>query len=352
MARILLTIAAVFFLVLPSTAGEKAKQKLKLRALGFRAIPWSNTSIIPGETNTECYGSGTEWGNTTDVTVKCNTVVSPDIPLTVSKLFVYNLVESAEYRYLISCTRNWIGSKCTPMIVGEIFDAEESGGTMNVYAYMNYNDKVKGKLSRVKFDIQNKTPKESYQIATSRPSFQEPKVETITPSVSPQVPPPATKVWNQEPTSFRGVNFGMTYAQAIAKEAWIASECPTLSEGSYCSTEHFIGSIKVKSHLSFKPEFTEVLVEFSPENFELMKAIFIEKYGKPHAAKHKLKANEPDTEAQNEILIWHGETVSVSLKKYFGDNLQKSFGKNFQSTALISMHESIKKSLKEAANDF
>lgn len=352
MVRTVLAIATVFSFLSLSLFGE-AQQRIQITSVGYRAIPWSNTTYIPGQSNTQCYGSGTVWGNTADLNMNCSTVTSADVPISVSKVFVYNQVESADYQYLITCTRNWVGSKCTWMNVGESFEAEESGDTMNVYAYMSYNDQLKGKLTRVKFDIRNKSSKPSYQIATAQPPLQQPQPNSPAPNQF-QTPAPnkQTLVWNQEPTSFRGVNFGMTSDEAKAKETWFATECPSLIADKFCSSVHMIGNIKVTSNLIFEPKLTSVLVEFAPEDFEMMKTIFIEKYGQPHMDTYEAKKVDGSTEAQNEIVMWAGKEVSVRLEKYFGNEGQKYFGKGFHSSAYISTNESVEKTVKDAVDDF
>jgi hypothetical protein len=345
MSRVLLAIAAFYLFFLPIASAEK----IQITSVGYRAIPWSNTTFVPGQSNTACYGTGTVWGNTTDLNVNCSTVTSPDIPVTISKLFVYNQVESAEYQYLITCTRNWVGSKCTWMNVGASFDAEESGDTMNVYAYMSYNDQLKGKLTRVKFDIRNKTPKRSYQIATAQSAIQQPRTNTTPPQVESNA---SSIAWSQEPKSFRGVNFGMTHDEAMSKESWVSNDCPKLIAEKFCSTNHMIGSISVTSNLFFEPKLTSILVEFAPESFELMKTIFIEKYGSPHSDRYEVKKTGGSGELQDEVLMWRGSVVFVRLEKYAGNEAQKYFGKDFRSSALISTNDSAKKNIKDAADDF
>ena len=51
-------------------------------------------------------------------------------PVTISSIEVFNQVESDGMVYTITCSANWVGSKCSWLIPGDIFLAETQGTTM------------------------------------------------------------------------------------------------------------------------------------------------------------------------------------------------------------------------------
>jgi hypothetical protein len=143
-------ISSVF--VLEGSGGEK--QTLTVRALSYRAIPHERTSYYQtqGQSSTSCYGSGTDLGYSTSISLNCQTVTTPpeNIPITVRSLEVYNLVEANGMIYTITCTAHWVGSNCTWLIPGDTFQAEVKDTTMWITARKGGN---MGKKIRPKFRI-------------------------------------------------------------------------------------------------------------------------------------------------------------------------------------------------------
>lgn len=137
-----------------ASAKNRNKEKLIVRAVAYRAIPHERTMHYrtQGYSNTTCYGSGSDWGYSTNLNINCQTVTTPpqDIPVTVRSVEVYNALESNDLVYTVTCTAHWVGSKCAWLIPGDSFQAEVSGTTMWVTARKGGN---MGKEMRTKFKI-------------------------------------------------------------------------------------------------------------------------------------------------------------------------------------------------------
>jgi len=163
MQKIILLGIALLFLAGPaSLANDKNKQKesLVVRGLSYRAIPHQKTTYYrtQGYSDTTCYGSGTDWGYSTSISLNCQTTTTPprDIPITVSSVEVYNQVEANGMVYTITCTAHWVGSKCSWLVPGESFQAEVKGTTMWVRGRKGGN---MGKELRAKFTVLDIRPK-------------------------------------------------------------------------------------------------------------------------------------------------------------------------------------------------
>jgi len=134
-----------------------------VRAVAYRVIPQQNTTYIQSGTNsshTSCYGSGqfSTFGNygNLDMNTNCNTTyTSPtQIPVTWQFADVYVTVEDATHVYLIGCRANWRWSNCEPLVVGDVFPVEISGGTMTISAMKNGK-----KAIRTKYNVMQVTQK-------------------------------------------------------------------------------------------------------------------------------------------------------------------------------------------------
>jgi len=82
-----------------SLAQKNIKKTLTVRSVSYRAVPWENTTYYrtQGHSATDCYGSGTDYGYGSAVTVNCTTTTAPSqtYPITISKMFVYTLQDVA-----------------------------------------------------------------------------------------------------------------------------------------------------------------------------------------------------------------------------------------------------------------
>jgi hypothetical protein len=142
------------------SANDKRKESLLVQAVSYRVIPLQKTRYFrtQGYSNTNCYGSGSDWGYSTAVTLHCQMTTTPpqDIPVTVSSVEVYNQLEANGMIYTITCTAHWIGSKCSWLIPGDRFQAEVNGRTMWITGRKGGN---MGKELRAKYKILDIRPK-------------------------------------------------------------------------------------------------------------------------------------------------------------------------------------------------
>jgi hypothetical protein len=58
--------------------------------------------------------------------------VPTDIPITWGWTDVLNYVDTADGSYIIACRANWIGSKCSPLIPGTVFQMRYKGSQMEI----------------------------------------------------------------------------------------------------------------------------------------------------------------------------------------------------------------------------
>ena len=134
-----------------------------VRAIAYRVIPQQRTTYYQSGSNsssTSCYGQGQfysfgDYGNM-NMNMNCDTTYTTPtkIPITWQFADVYIVVEAPDQLYLIGCRANWRWSSCTPLIVGEVFPVEISGGTMKVTGSKNGKKEV-----HVKYNILQVSPK-------------------------------------------------------------------------------------------------------------------------------------------------------------------------------------------------
>src|SRR5579862_4119552 len=114
--------------------GAKDKVQLTVRAVTHSAqvVTSTSTYTTPGNSNTNCSGSATTGGDTTNGTANCQTTSMPaqTHQMTTAAIFVRDLVEANGMRYTIACRAGWIGSHCVSLIDGDEFPAEIDGTTM------------------------------------------------------------------------------------------------------------------------------------------------------------------------------------------------------------------------------
>ncbi len=125
-----------------------------VRALGYRVVPQQNTTYYRSggySSHTNCYSGGTwtTFGSfgSLNLNTNCDTTYSTptDIPITWQFADVYNLVESNSKQYVIHCRANWRWSKCSPLIPGDVFEAEVKGSDLWVVGSRDGKKQVKVK---------------------------------------------------------------------------------------------------------------------------------------------------------------------------------------------------------------
>jgi hypothetical protein len=107
-----------------------------LRAVAWRAVPWVTTTYLqrPGRADTDCTGSGTWSGTVWQGDSTCTTQYTPaqSVPMNWYHMTIYNLVETADSRLVIACTRNWSFSKCAYLTPGDAFPYEMKKGRIEI----------------------------------------------------------------------------------------------------------------------------------------------------------------------------------------------------------------------------
>jgi hypothetical protein len=134
-----------------------------VRVVGYRVIPQQRTTYYQSGSNssyTSCFGQGefSSFGNYGNLSMNtnCNTTYTTptQIPITWQYADVYVVVEDSNQLYLVGCRANWRWSNCKPLIVGEIFPAEISGGTMTLTGTKDGKKEV-----HAKYNIMQVSPK-------------------------------------------------------------------------------------------------------------------------------------------------------------------------------------------------
>jgi hypothetical protein len=131
------------------------------------------------------------------------------------------------------------------------------------------------------------------------------------------VGPSVAHAWD-EPKGLQGIPWGASQATA---EKHLALRCMT-DEGCLGPTlmiRTAKGLVPTKLLLRFEPGgggLEAYSMRFAPEDFELLRAAFIELYGKPTLPPSRAKGSG----LENEMLYWKGEAVVIQLNKYVNVN--------------------------------
>lgn len=130
---------------LPASVSSSVLPANRLRSVAWRAVPWVTTTYYqqPGSANTDCVGSGNWIGNTWNANSSCTTQYTPaqNVPINWTHLTVYNEVETADSRMVLTCTRNWAFSKCVYLVPGEVFQFQDKNGKIEVIGRRAGKDK-------------------------------------------------------------------------------------------------------------------------------------------------------------------------------------------------------------------
>jgi len=140
MTKRIFLVAALLMLVLQGTfAGQfggvfrrdkKDRQELEVHAISYRAFPHEN---LNASTFATCYGAGADSAFWTTLRMNCTAMTTPPpvvVPWNVHSVEVYNLVEANGSIYAITCGAAWVGSECTWLAPGAVFEAEVEDWTM------------------------------------------------------------------------------------------------------------------------------------------------------------------------------------------------------------------------------
>jgi hypothetical protein len=158
------------------------------------------------------------------------------------------------------------------------------------------------------------------QLSESRPSTPLADSTTAEPPevhLPSDVPSPAE--WPKEPTSFQGVPFGVSRQTADAKFKFL--QCyPHNVDETECSGDVIpIGPVNAVPQFTFnsRNQFVAIRLSQYTHEFDYLKDIFIERYGKPTTTRSGV--SKTGVPAPNELLIWQGQAINVTLLRHSGD---------------------------------
>ncbi len=154
-------LGATTVLLFAGMTGAAAKEKnvvtIQVRALSYeqQVNEHRSTYVTPGHSNTTCSSTGTTIGNTTMANADCQTTSTPAQTHAIDSrtIDVTNFVESGGQRYKISCRASWVGSNCSALTQGDVFNAKIEGNTMWIYGRKGGNMGKEVKIKNRIWDI-------------------------------------------------------------------------------------------------------------------------------------------------------------------------------------------------------
>lgn len=181
------------------------------------------------------------------------------------------------------------------------------------------------------------------------------------------------KTWDKEPTAYRGMEWGAPFAQAhkfvdnpsvcICQDTGGAYfGCPQplfaplkpndVPDRRSCKSSLAVAGIDVEDLLHFEEDrLVGAHMEFSEDEFDKMKEIFVEKYGRPMTSSTSDVTNRMGAHFTNESVEWRGARVTVSLDRY-GSDLRKSSANIALNTFTARIVEEEKKRRKQGTDAF
>ena len=130
--------------------------------------------------------------------------------------------------------------------------------------------------------------------------------------------------WAQEPSSYRGVQFGATRATAMAALGNLNVCTVETGNGILACTDarssFRLGEVPIKERLFFPNDlFVQVTLEFSSDHYAFVSSVFVEKFGKAHQTLKEPFQTKSGSTFENEVMMWEGEGVIVMIKRLSGD---------------------------------
>jgi hypothetical protein len=177
------------------------------------------------------------------------------------------------------------------------------------------------------------------------PKAAELRLAGILPTEAPPPRPSRPKItYSQgEPEGYKNFKWGMTTEETREFR-------PAMGSGELYGRLPFgdsIGPVRVTVSLSFSPPgrvepestLSSISLSFDPNDYETLKKIFIERYGKPISSQHEPYKTLGGAESTNEILMWKGPHSFIRLSR-FGDRITEG-------SALMGTNESLEEFLKK-----
>lgn len=147
----------------------------------------------------------------------------------------------------------------------------------------------------------------------------------------------APAVWEQEPTAYRGIPWGAeprAAADSIEKGkspisgkcfCAVGHECPPTKAidpppaQRHCFSEISVAGVTLNETWTFTVDhFAGVSMRFDSDNYDRMRAMFVQRYGPPTTTEHTPFKTRGGLEATNEELSWDGPIAAVRLTHFGG----------------------------------
>ncbi|WP_337153545.1 hypothetical protein [Pseudomonas protegens] len=136
--------------------------------------------------------------------------------------------------------------------------------------------------------------------------------------------------WIQEPTSFLGIKFDekLTYQLKQCPDDYsvpdeICYQQPHQNYYPLFAVPHLGLHGYTAAVMTHDSQIREITLSTKIDDYDTVKAMFIQKYGKPVLQKAEAVRTKVGASFQNEKLYWDGKKVAIILKKY-EDSIDKS----------------------------
>ncbi len=133
----------------------------------------------------------------------------------------------------------------------------------------------------------------------------------------------AEPAWAKQPKEYRGLAFGATEAQVVAKLKLESFACLAIEGQRTCLHHGSLGDVKVSEIYTFDEDgLVQVHISFKPPQYQLLLDLFLERYGKAPETWTEPYETVGGGDHTNEIHVWNGEKIVIQLEKYGPSTLE------------------------------
>ncbi|HMJ84972.1 MAG TPA: hypothetical protein VK504_17445 [Vicinamibacterales bacterium] len=131
----------------------------------------------------------------------------------------------------------------------------------------------------------------------------------------------------KEPDAFRGVKWLATQAEAAAEVGFGEDSCHELSVLDaveiWCADDFELGRITATSEFVFvRGHFVQAQVSYYPSEYDFVRAVFVEKYGKPLTEAVVPVQTPTGVQYDNDTAVWEFPNLSIEMHRY-GTTIQR-----------------------------
>ena len=123
-----------------------------------------------------------------------------------------------------------------------------------------------------------------------------------------------------EPSGFRGVSWGSTVAEADAVIHFGEHTCNEMSTREpeiWCGEDFAMGEVTATAQYQFaKGRLVGVMLSYDPSEFEYVRSVFIQKYGKPTAQEVVPMRTGMGVRYGNDTVSWRFPGVTIEMHRY------------------------------------